>query len=147
VKSALEHRLDPPGHRGKQTAPEQDREPQILDRIRQNAESSTPVIKKEIKDYCTSQFQTSITRGWGNSLVLRHLDEIIQTTRSPQEEQRLHGPRVLLERTVYNLNEYVQGCPVELVFNLDEVGISEWEDRKARKVVLQGVPLLFSIRR
>jgi hypothetical protein len=41
---------------------------------------------------------------------------------------------VFLERTVQDLNEYeyVQGCPVELVFNLDEDGISDWEDRKAK---------------
>jgi hypothetical protein len=43
---------------------------------------------------------------------------------------------VLLERTVQNVNEYVQGCTAELVFNLDEIGISDWQDRKARKVVV-----------
>jgi hypothetical protein len=34
---------------------------------------------------------------------------------SPHEEQRLPVPRVLIERTVENLNEYeyVQGCTVE----------------------------------
>jgi hypothetical protein len=37
---------------------------------------------------------------------------------------------------VRHLNEYVQGCVSELVSNLDEVGISDWEDRKARKVVV-----------
>jgi hypothetical protein len=37
---------------------------------------------------------------------------------------------------VQNLNEYVQGSTAELVFNLDEVGISDWEDRKARKIVV-----------
>jgi hypothetical protein len=53
---------------------------------------------------------------------------------------------VFLESTVQNLNEseyeyeyeyeYVQGCRAELVFNLDEVGISDWDDHKARKVVV-----------
>jgi hypothetical protein len=33
-------------------------------------------------------------------------------------------------------DEYVQGCTAELVFNLDEVGISDWEDCKVRKVVV-----------
>jgi hypothetical protein len=32
--------------------------------------------------------------------------------------------------------ETLQGCPVDLVFNLDEVGISYWEDRKPKKVVV-----------
>jgi hypothetical protein len=34
------------------------------------------------------------------------------------------------------MHEAVQGCPAELVFNLDEVGISDWEDRKPKKVVV-----------
>jgi hypothetical protein len=29
----------------------------------------------------------------------------------------------------------VQGCVSKLVFNLDEVGISDWEDRKTKKVI------------
>jgi hypothetical protein len=37
---------------------------------------------------------------------------------------------------VRNLNEHVQGCISELVFNLDEVGVSDWEDRKTGKVVV-----------
>jgi hypothetical protein len=51
-----------------------------------------------------------------------------------------------VERTVPNLNEYeyVQGCTAERVFNLDEIGSSAWEDRKARKVV---VPATMQARR
>jgi hypothetical protein len=32
--------------------------------------------------------------------------------------------------------QLVHGRPTELVFNLDEVGISEWEDRKTKTVVI-----------
>jgi hypothetical protein len=42
---------------------------------------------------------------------------------------------VFLERIIQDLHEYVQGCVVELVFNLDEIGISDWEDRKKKKVL------------
>jgi hypothetical protein len=44
---------------------------------------------------------------------------------------------MFFERTVQNLNEYeyLQGCTAEPVFNLDEFGISDWEDRKARQFV------------
>jgi hypothetical protein len=136
MKSALEHGLDPPRYRGKHTALEQDRERQILDWIKQSPEGSTAVTRKEIKDRCTSQFQVPITRGWVHLLVLRDPGEIIQAESSPQEEDRLQVSRVFLERTVQNLNEYVQGCIVERVFNLDELGISDWEDCKARKVVV-----------
>jgi transposase len=85
VTLALEHGLDPPGHRGKQTALEQDREQQFLDWTKQTAESGTPVTRKEIKNYCTSQFQVPITRGWVNSFVLHCPDEFIQAKSFPQE--------------------------------------------------------------
>jgi hypothetical protein len=51
-----------------------------------------PVTRQEIKDYCTSQFQVPIARGWVNSFVLRDTDEIIQAKSSRQEEQRLQIP-------------------------------------------------------
>jgi hypothetical protein len=71
-----------------------------------------------------------------NSFILCHPDEIIQTKSVLQEQQRLQVPRVFPERTVQNLNEHIQGCVVELVFNLDEVSISDWEDRKTKKVIV-----------
>jgi hypothetical protein len=67
-----------------------------------------------------------------NSVVLRHSDQIFKTKSVPQEQQRLQVPRMFRERTVQNLKEHVQGCVVELVFNRDEVGISDWEDRKTK---------------
>jgi hypothetical protein len=43
---------------------------------------------------------------------------------------------VFLERTIHDLNEHLQGCLAEPVFNLDEVVVSDLEDRKTRKVVV-----------
>jgi hypothetical protein len=87
-------------------------------------------------DHCTAEFKIKFTRGWVNSFVLRHLDDVIQTKSAPQEEQRLQVPRVFLKRTVKALHDHVQGCVADLVFNLDEVGISDWEDRKTTRVVV-----------
>jgi hypothetical protein len=136
LKSALEHGLDPLGHQGKHTAAEQDRDSQILDWIKRNAEGGTAVTRREITDYCTGQFQVPITRGWVNSFVLRYPDKLIQAKSSPQEEQRFQGARVFLECPVQNLNRHIQGFTVGQSFNTDEVGISDWEDRKVGKVVV-----------
>jgi hypothetical protein len=43
---------------------------------------------------------------------------------------------MFLERTVQDLKEHVMRCVAELVFNLDEVGISDWEDRKTKTVIV-----------
>jgi hypothetical protein len=54
----------------------------------------------------------------------------------PQETPRLEVPRCFLDETIHCITQFVQGRPLELVFNLDEIGISEWEDRKPKKVIV-----------
>jgi transposase len=103
VQSALAHGLEPPGERGKHPALDADHEHQILDWIQQNAEQSTPVGKTEIKDYCIAQLKVPITRGWVNSFVRRHSDEIFKTKSAPQEQQRLQVLQMFLKRTVQDL--------------------------------------------
>jgi hypothetical protein len=127
--------MDQQGPRGKHISLEEEREQQILVQIYQNAEQDTPVTRGEITDYCTFQFKIKYTRGLVNSFVLPHSDEVIETTSGAQEGQRLQVPGVFLEKIIHHLHEYVQGCVAELVFNLDEVGISDWEDRDTKKVI------------
>jgi hypothetical protein len=128
----LGHFLHPPGNRGQHIVLYRDSEQQIPDWIEQSTESRRPVTRHEIKNYCTSQFQTPITRGRGNLFIVRRPDPIIYTKSVPQEEQLLQVPQAFLERTVQDLKEYIQGCTTELVFNLDVVGISDWQDRISR---------------
>jgi hypothetical protein len=61
------------------------------------------------------------------------------------EAPRLQIPRVFLDQTVRSMHEAVQGRPVDLVLNLDEVGISDWEDRQWKKVVVSRTAPLNSI--
>jgi hypothetical protein len=82
-------------------------------------------MRGEIMDYWTSQSKIKSIRGWANSFVLRHSDVIIQAQSGAQEGQPSQVPGAFLESIVQDLHEYVQGCVAELVFNLDEVGISD----------------------
>jgi hypothetical protein len=63
VQAAFAYGLDEPGQRGKHFALGKDREQQMVDWIRQNAEQGTPVTRGESMDYCTSQFKIKFTRG------------------------------------------------------------------------------------
>jgi hypothetical protein len=135
VQAAVTHGLYEPGQRGKHIAIDQDRKQQILDWIQQKAEQKTRVMRGEIMNYCTSQFKIKSTRGLVNSSVLRHSDDVIQTQSRPEEERRSQILRAFLERIIQDLHNYIQGCVAELVFNLDEVGILDWEDRKTKKVI------------
>jgi hypothetical protein len=40
-----------------------------------------------------------------------------------------------------DLHDYVQGCVVELVLDLDEIGISDWENRKTTKAMVPAAML------
>jgi hypothetical protein len=71
-----------------------------------------------------------------DSFILRRSDELTEKKSSPQEKPRLQVPRIFLNETISRMNEAVQGCPADLVFNLDEIGISDWADRKPKKVVV-----------
>jgi hypothetical protein len=42
-------------------------------------------------------------------------------------------PRAFLEAGIEDIKTHIQNACAELVFNLDEIGISEWEDRMKEK--------------
>jgi hypothetical protein len=100
VQAALVHRLDEPGQRGKHSALDRDREQQILDWIRQNAEQETPVTRTEIMNYSTSQFKIKFTREWINSFLPRHSDEVIHKQMAHEESSACeYGERFSREQS------------------------------------------------
>jgi hypothetical protein len=50
---------------------------------------------------------------------------LIETTSIPQEEPRLHLPKIFLDKTIQAMKQTFHLRPTDLVFNLDEVGISD----------------------
>jgi hypothetical protein len=61
---------------------------------------------------------------------------LTETNNTPQEDPRLEMSRAFLDKTKHFLREYVQGMKAKLIFNLDEVGMSEWENQKDMKVII-----------
>jgi hypothetical protein len=45
-------------------------------------------------------------------------------------------PRAFLEAAIDGFRDRVYNACAELVFNLDEIGISEWKDRHERRVIV-----------
>jgi hypothetical protein len=118
-----------------------DREWTILDWVRRNAEQRHQSQNERSGIVNITQFQILSTRGCVNSSVLRHSDSVIQTQSARQEERHSQAPRAFLERTIQDLHDSVQGRVAELVFNLAEVGIPDWEDRKTHKVIVSSATL------
>jgi hypothetical protein len=61
---------------------------------------------------------------------------LAETETTPQGDTRLEVPLVFLNETICGLREHVQRMKAELIFNLDEVGVSEWADRRDKEVVI-----------
>jgi hypothetical protein len=90
---------------------------------------------EDVVDYCRETLSAAVPEGWVDSFLIRHQTELFETTSWPQENPRLEISPSFLDTMVECLRKHVQDCCADLIFNFDEVGISEWEDRVARKVI------------
>jgi hypothetical protein len=92
--------------------------------------------RKQLLQLARERYNPELTRGWIKAFIGRHLD-VLQTCRSrPQEDTRLTVPRVQLEEHIQTMKNHVAGKFAELIFNLDELGSADWEDRKVKTVIV-----------
>jgi hypothetical protein len=125
VKRALDNGFSPPKLRScHNSVPDRDEE-DVIASIQHQAEKSQPTTRIDIRHYCVNKFGKCITRGWVDSFILRHSGELFETKSIPQENPRLQVPREFLVATVGGIEEEIQGSIRDLVFNLDEVSVSE----------------------
>jgi hypothetical protein len=104
---------------------EVDSEQHLIDWITKNSQNHTAVNRTELLRYCGETFGAAVTPGWVDSFLSRHKLELSETISRPQENPRLKIPRSFLDTMIACLSEH-RPCPcAELVFNLDEVDISE----------------------
>ena len=123
-----------PKPKGRHLALDENTENIILEKIINISNQGDSMTQNEILKYIRNKFKKNVTKGWLNQFYLRHRDKIKKTRSFPQEDLRITVPREYLKEHVKNMHKYVEGRVAELTFNLDEVGTSEWEDRKPRKV-------------
>jgi hypothetical protein len=136
VTQALAHGLEPPEDPGRHLAIAPEIEQQTLQWIEHNAAKGTGVMARVVREHLSGRYKFAATRNWVNSFLGRRADRLCESKSAPQEAQRLEAPRCFLGETVRCIAQHVQGRPTELAFNLDEVGISEWEDRKMKNVIV-----------
>jgi F0F1-type ATP synthase gamma subunit len=111
-------------------------EQHLVDWITRNAQNHTAVNRTELLHYCGETFGTAVTPGRVDSFFFRHKLELSETISRPQENPQLEIPQSFLDKIMACFSEHLLDSCAELVFNLDEVGISEWEDRASRKVIV-----------
>jgi hypothetical protein len=134
ITSSLSHGLEPPEKRGRHQGLSEDREQEIVAWISKYAAKSRPITRRDLRERVAAEYGVPTPRGWVNSFIGGLIGDLCFAKGSPQESQRLEIPRCFLEETLACIGQFVQGRPTELVFNLDEVGISEWEVGNRRKL-------------
>jgi hypothetical protein len=136
VRSALENGLNPPKSRARHLAVDAESDATILAWIKKQAEKNAGVTRIDIKNYCREVWKLDASWGRVDSFISRHSAKLTEKKSSPQEGPRLRVPGIFFEETIHSMHETFQGCPADLVFNLDDVRISDREDRKPKRVVL-----------
>jgi hypothetical protein len=125
VRSALENGLNPPKSCGRHLAVDAESDANVLAWIKKQAEKNAAVTCTDIKNYFREVWKFEASRGWVDSLISGDSAGLTEKKSSVQEEPRLQVPRIFLEETIGSMHETLQGCPADLVSNLDEVGIAD----------------------
>jgi hypothetical protein len=68
----------------------------------------------------------------------RHTETVVRTTVAPQEDPKLQVPRADLDRYMALIAKVVQLAYCELIYNINETSLSDWEDRRPQKVLASG---------
>jgi hypothetical protein len=136
VRQALAKGETIPKGRREHPAFEVDTEQHLIDWMTKNAQNHTAVNRTELLHDCGETFAVAATPGCVESFLFQHKLKLSEMTSRPQENPRLEIRRSFLDTMIACLSEHLPGSCAEWVFNLDEVGISEWEDRAPRKVIV-----------
>jgi hypothetical protein len=99
-----------------------------VDWITAKAANNVAVNRTELMHECNGRFGKSITRGLADVFLTRHAERLFETKSVPQARPILEVYRVFLQERLDGFRDYVPSACAELVFNLEEIGISEWED-------------------
>jgi hypothetical protein len=136
-----------PKSRGRHSAVSAESEANILASITGKAEKNAAVRRTNIVNHCREVCKIELRRGWVDSFISHQSAELIEKKSSPQEEPRLQVPRVSFDQPVRSMRDAVQAGPGGLVFNLDEVGMPDEDDRQPKKMVVSITTPLHSIHR
>jgi hypothetical protein len=128
VRSALANGLNPPESRRHLLPVDAESDANISAWLKNQAEKNAAVTGTDLKNYCREVWKFEASRGWADSFISRHSAELTEKKSSPREEPRLQVRRIFLEEAIRSMHKTLQSSPADLVFNLDDVGISDWED-------------------
>ncbi|OHT08943.1 hypothetical protein TRFO_22368 [Tritrichomonas foetus] len=108
----------------------------LIQHIIEQSEKDEFLSKKEILFTASDKCGKPLTKGWLQSFLSRNCEKICVAEALPQESNLFDVPQQYLNEYILLLHHYVKNINPELLLKLDEVGISDWEWRKKKKVVI-----------
>jgi hypothetical protein len=135
VHRTMRQGLQQPGLLGRHNGIDKESEQTLVAMLLEAFRAAAPMNKKQLLQIVHGRYRTRARRVFVNAFIGRHLDAL-QTCRSiAQEDTRLAVPRSPLEEHLHILQVHLAGKCAEVVFNLDELGSTDWQDRKIKKVI------------
>jgi hypothetical protein len=86
--------------------------------------------------FCGTELWQILMYGWLRTFIDRHRSQVTRAIVHPQEHVRLQVPRCWLDRYIQLIKNYIPQIPAELISNIDEISLSDWEERKEKKVLI-----------
>jgi hypothetical protein len=113
-----------------------DKEGAVCRMILEGARTGNYVTQRQVLRFVETEFHKVMTYGWLDGFLKRHARDVRRVVVEPQELPRRQIPRVYLERYLDLIKIWVPLVPAELIFNMDETGLSDWEERKPKPVLV-----------
>jgi hypothetical protein len=106
-------------------------ESQLVALVEENWRSKSAITPTSLLLTANTLFRANMSYGWLHSFMNRKKQQIKNVKAEFQDVDRVDIPRVFFENYFVQASRFLKGKIAELVFNIDEVGASDWEDRHA----------------
>jgi hypothetical protein len=104
--------------------------------ILNGARTGNYATQTEVLNSVEAEFEKTVTYCWLDSFLSRHVDDIRTVVVVPQEALRGQIPQSDLDYILVLIKSWVRLVPAELIFSFDETGLSDWEERKPKPVLI-----------
>jgi hypothetical protein len=135
IKRAPGNELNPPKLLARHGTTGGRSEPAIMNWIRWTAEKSNAPTQVDVLRHCTVQYGHRVTVNCLNFFLMWNCDQTFELPSTRQENLKLQVLGIFLDEMTRAMTEASSGCVSQFVYNLNEVGISEWKDGKTRNMI------------
>jgi hypothetical protein len=122
-------KADPP-RMGRPPIRPEDQEHELVQVILEPVTNGKCLRRGEVLDEVERRDGKALTYGRIKAFLARDSTQIIDVTIYPQERLHLQIPRLFLDDYIEWMRQDIIGMNPRLVENIDEIGWSDWEDRK-----------------